>query len=283
MTRVFAAFFRALVSQLHPRMLALLIGPLIIAVVFWIVVALFFWDPLIEFLRTAFFEGGGVLQAVFDWIAAFGLGELRGVVVVITALMLLLPLMLVTAVLLVAVLSMPAVNLHLGRGTYRDVDRRGGWSVFGSLWNAVFASLLFLVGYVVTIPLWLVPPLAFVVPWLWWGWFTARVMRFDSLVEHADDDELRALSREHRTQYLMLGLLVSVLNYVPLMFLVTPVLSALAFGHFSLSLLRDRRAAFGGRAVRPMPAPLSPHREGTVDPEPAPRLPSGGPPGSDPS
>ncbi|MEN9316668.1 MAG: hypothetical protein RIS35_3061, partial [Pseudomonadota bacterium] len=48
MTRVFAAFFRALVSQLHPRMLALLIGPLIIAVVFWIVVALFFWDPLIE-------------------------------------------------------------------------------------------------------------------------------------------------------------------------------------------------------------------------------------------
>lgn len=258
MTRVFAAFFRALVSQLHPRMLALLIGPFVVAVVFWILVALFAWDPLIEFLRAGFFEGGGVLQAVFDWIASFGLDELRGVFVVITALMLLLPLMLVTAVVLVAVLSMPAVNLHLGRGTYRDVERRGGWSVFGSLWNAVWASLLFLLGYLLTIPLWLVPPLAFVVPWLWWGWFTARVMRFDSLVEHADDDELRALSREHRGQYLALGLLVSVLNYVPLMFLVTPVLSALAFGHFTLSLLRDRRAAFGGRAVRPVPAPDAP-------------------------
>lgn len=258
MTRVFAAFFRALVSQLHPRMLALLVGPFVVAVVFWVLVALFAWDPLIEFLRSGFFEGGGVLQAVFDWIAAIGLDELRGVFVVITALMLLLPLMLVTAVVLVAVLSMPAVNLHLGKGTYRDVERRGGWSVFGSLWNAIWASLLFLLGYLVTIPLWLVPPLAFVVPWLWWGWFTARVMRFDSLVEHADADELRALSREHRGQYLALGLLVSVLNYVPLMFLVTPVLSALAFGHFTLSLLRDRRAAFGGRAVRPVPAPAAP-------------------------
>ena len=70
MTRVFAAFFRALVSQLHPRMLALLVGPFIVAVVFWILVALFAWDPLIEFLRVGFFEGGGVLQVVFDWIAS---------------------------------------------------------------------------------------------------------------------------------------------------------------------------------------------------------------------
>lgn len=278
MTRVFAAFVRAFASQLHPRMLALLVVPFAVAVVFWILVALFAWDPLVGALRGAFFEGGGVVQSLFEWAASFGLEGLRGVVVAIVAVMLLLPLMLLTALVLVAVLSMPAVTRHLGRGTYRTVERRGSWSVLPSLWNALWSGLLFLAGYLATLPLWLVPPLAFVLPWLWWGWLTARVMRYDSLVEHADPGELDALVREHRAQYLVLGLLVSALNYVPLMFLVTPVLSALAFSHFSLSLLRDRRAAFGGRAVRPVPAPFQPLETATGSdpaPSPPPRLPPG--------
>ena len=68
-------------------------------------------------------------------------------------------------------------------------------------------------------------------------------MRFDSLVEHAAPEERRDLIRRHRGQYMALGLMVTVLNYVPPLVLVTPVLSALAFAHFSLALLSDERAA----------------------------------------
>lgn len=259
MTRVFGqvlgAFLRACAGQLHPKMLALLVLPVGVAIVFWLLVALFVWDPLVGFLRVEFFEGAGPIGTLFQWVASFGLDELRGLAVVVTALMLLSPLMVVIAMGVVAVVSMPAVLRHLGRGAYRDLAPRGGGSMLLSVGTALWSGLLFLLGYLVTLPLWLIPPLAFVLPWLWWGWFTARVMRFDSLAEHADADELRGLQRRHRSQYLMLGLLVSTLNYVPLMFLVTPVLSALAFAHLSLSLLREHRTAGrpGGGAVVDMP------------------------------
>ena len=84
MTRVFAAFLRSIASQLHPRMLALLVGPFVVAVVFWAIVALFAWDPLVEFLRVEFFEGSGAVNALFGWAASFGLDGIRGFVVALT-------------------------------------------------------------------------------------------------------------------------------------------------------------------------------------------------------
>lgn len=249
MTRVVTAFFRAIASQLHPKMLALLVVPFAVAIAFWIVVALFAWDPLVEFLRLQFFEGDGVINWIYSWAASFGLEGIKAVLAAAVALMLLVPLMFVTALLLIAVFAMPAVNLYLGGGAYRNVERHGSWSVAASLWNAFSGTLLFLIGYLLTLPLWLLPPLGFVIPWLWWGWLTARVMRFDSLVEHADPEERHALIASHRHQYFALGLLVTALNYIPPLFLITPVLSALAFGHFSLSLLRDRRTATAARAT----------------------------------
>jgi hypothetical protein len=112
----------------------------------------------------------------------------------------------------------------------------------------VSSTVLFVLGYLVTLPLWLIPPLALVVPWLWWSWLTARVMRFDSLVEHATAAERSASISGRRRDYFLLALLVTLLNYVPPLFLVTPVLSALAFAHYSLALLRRQRAAM---EVRP--------------------------------
>lgn len=83
--------------------------------------------------------------------------------------------------------------------------------------------------------------LALVVPWLWWGWLTARLMRFDSLVEHADKGERERLIASDRRSYLLLGLATAALNYIPPLFLIAPVLSALVFAHYSLSRLREIR------------------------------------------
>ncbi|MBN9425424.1 MAG: EI24 domain-containing protein [Burkholderiales bacterium] len=115
-----------------------------------------------------------------------------------------------------------------------------------SLWNALLAVVVFSIGYLLTIPLWLVPPLALVVPWLWWSWLTARAMRFDSLVEHASADERRAVIGTRRREYFVLALLVTALNFIPPLFLITPVLSALAFAHYSLARLREARGLANG-------------------------------------
>jgi len=241
MNRVLRAFGKALLSQLHPRMLALLLIPFGVAIVFWLLVGWFVWDPLVAWLRIEFFETEGVVRWLFTQAARFGLAGLEGAIVLVAALMLLLPLMFVTALLLIAVFAMPVVNQHLGSGPYRDVVRRGSWSVAASLWNAVSSAVLFTVVYVVSLPLWLFPLLGLLLPWLCWSWLTARVMRFDSLVEHADPDERRALIARHRKAYFGLSLLVTALNYIPPLFLITPVLTALAFGHYSLSAVREAR------------------------------------------
>jgi uncharacterized protein involved in cysteine biosynthesis len=243
MDRVFRAFFRSLASQLHPAMLALLLVPFGVAIVLWGLVAWLAWDPLLDWLRRSVFDGIGILRWFFDVSSRFGLDGLRSFLSVLVALMLLIPLMFATAVGLIAVLAMPLVNRHLGNGPYQSVERRGSWSVGASVWNACSTIVIFLVGYIVTLPLWLIPPLALLVPWLWWSWMTARMMRFDSLVEHADPYERTALIRGNRREYFMLGLLVTALNYIPPLFLITPVLSALAFGHYSLARLREQREA----------------------------------------
>lgn len=251
MDRALSAFLRALASQLHPKMLALLLVPFVVAVVFWGVVALLLWTPLIEWLGVALFEGDGALAWTYAQAERLGLAGLRDVVAVAVALMLVVPLMFVTALVIIAVFSMPAVNRHLGDGPYRDVERRGSWSVAASAWNALAGTAIFVTGYLLTLPLWLVPPLAFIVPWLWWGWLTSRLMRFDSLVEHADPQERRALIARHRGRFFALGMMVTALNYIPPLFLVTPVLSALAFAHYSLAVLRDERVS-AGNAVLPV-------------------------------
>jgi len=249
MQRVFTAFGRAVVSQMHPKMLALLVVPFLLAIVFWILTAFLVWTPLTEWLQGWLF-GGGLMARFDNWVAGYGLTGLRDWIPALIALMVVVPMMFATAVVLVAVFAMPVVIRHLGAGAYRDVVRTGSVSVAASAWNAAVASLLFVVGYLLSLPLWLIPPLALIVPWLWWSWFTARVMRFDSLVEHATASERKGAIASRRREYFVLALLVTALNYVPPFFLITPVLSALAFSHYSLALLRDRRVALaaGGGA-----------------------------------
>lgn len=243
MQRVLTAFGRAIVSQLHPKMLALLVIPFVLAIVFWILTAWLVWAPLTDGLQGWLFDAGWMAR--FDaWAASLGVGGLRDWIPALLALLLVVPVMFATAVVLIAVLAMPVVIRHLGSGAYRDVARRGSPSIAASVWNAVSSTALFAAGYVLSLPLWLIPPLALLVPWLWWSWLTARVMRFDSLVEHAGAAERRPAIVARRRDYFVLALLVTALNYVPPLFLITPVLSALAFGHYSLALLRERRGAY---------------------------------------
>lgn len=247
MQRVFNAFGRAVVSQMHPKMLALLLLPFVVSIVFWVTTAALAWDPLTGWLAGALFDGGW-LGAVYGWAQGIGLGGIREWIPALIAALLVVPASWVTAVVLVAVFAMPIVMRFLGAAHYPELARRGTASPLPGLRNALSALAIFALGYLLTLPLWLIPPLALVVPWLWWSWLTARVMRLDSVIEYADPAERRALLNRYRREYFVLAMAVSALNYIPPLFLITPVLSALAFGHYSLALLRIQRQ---GQAARP--------------------------------
>ncbi|NLD68125.1 MAG: EI24 domain-containing protein [Limnobacter sp.] len=239
MERVMKAFGRAVLSQLHPKMLALLLLPFVVSILFWIATAWLVWTPLTDWLGVALFDGW--FGRAYTWAEGIGLGGIRDWIPALIALLLVVPAAWVTATILVAVFAMPLVMRFLIARNYPGIAALGTMSPVPGVLNAIVALLVFAIGYLVSLPLWLIPPLALIVPWLWWSWLTARVMRLDSLVEYAGADERRLLVKENRREYLLLGMVVSALNYVPPLFLVTPVLSALAYGHYSLALLRDRR------------------------------------------
>lgn len=241
MERAFSALLRGMASQLRPAMLGLLVVPLVVALVFWVGIAWLAWDPLNEWLRGAIFGSSGVMHWIDAQAVRWGFDGMQALVAFVVAILLVLPMPFVTALVVIGVIVMPVVTRQLGNSSYPDVMRRGSWSVTASVWNALSSVAIFVAGYLLTMPLWLIPPLAIVVPWLWWSWLTARIMRFDSLVEHAAPAERRALIARHRRETFMLAGMLTVLNYIPPLFLLTPVLSALAFVHFSLAALRAER------------------------------------------
>jgi len=256
MTLVLASFGRALRSQLHPRMIGLLVLPFVSTMIFWIIAAIWLFDPVHDWVR-GLIVGPDRLPWLAGWTGFIGVQRAGALATALIAVLLLAPLMFVIAMVLVSIVATPIVTRHLARGPYVDVAILGRWSVFGGVGTALMALTVFAFGYLLTLPLWLVPFAAVIVPWLWWSWLTARILRVDSLAEHASAAEREALIARHRRGYFALAMLVTLLNYLPPFFLVTPVLSALAFGHFSLAalrMLREERAPSPDVAVPATPA-----------------------------
>jgi hypothetical protein len=100
-----------------------------------------------------------------------------------------------------------------------------------------------LVLVVVTLPLWIVPPLWPVIPVVLFAWVNQRLLRYDALAEHADRAEMKRIFRERRGHLYLLGLLLALLAYVPLLGFIGPVLFGLAYIRYLLGALAEHRAS----------------------------------------
>ena len=244
MNDIARALGRALVSQLHPRMLWLAVWPFLVSLVAWTVIGFVFRDSAIRWITglvgTSFV--GGSIDTGFGWI---GVDSGVAFVAAVAYLGVLFALTVLTALLIIATVAMPTVVAHVSGRDYPLLARKAGGSYLGSVGNAVWVGLVFLVGFVLTIPLWLIAPLAVIVPLLWWGWATARMFRYDALVVHASSEERTTLFARHGKAFLAIGVLVSLLNFVPPLFFLVPILGGLAFTHYALHALERLRAQRG--------------------------------------
>ncbi len=248
MNDIARALGRALVSQLHPRMLWLAVWPFLVSLVLWGVTGFVFRDVAIDWIRRVVGDSvvGVSLDAGFSWLGYDG-----GLALIATAIYLgsIFAVMVLTALLIIATVAMPTVVAHVGTRDYPALAQKRGGTWFGSLGNALWVSVVFLVGFVLTIPLWLIAPLALLVPLLWWGWATARMFRYDALVLHASAEERTLLFARHGKAFLGIGTVVSLLNFVPPLFFLVPILGGLAFTHYGLRALEKLRAERGEIAV----------------------------------
>lgn len=236
------AFRRALVSQCHPKMLLVIFMPFLIALVGAIILLWAFWAPLTHWL-SAQALGWGVVDTVDQWLLAIGLFSIKLYLIPLLAAGILLPLSGLLGLLAAAVFVMPIVLNHLDAREYLGVARRGQFSFAVGGWNALWVSVIFVVGWLATMPLWLIPPFPVLLPIFWWAFAFSRMLRVDALAEHASGPERRHVLRRHNRKYWAMGGLLALINLFPPAWLVLPVFSALVFAHFSLEALRQLRGA----------------------------------------
>jgi hypothetical protein len=276
MNDLLRSFGRALASALHPRMLWLTFKPFLAATIGWGVLLWFSWQTLIGATRGWLDNWSFTitLYHLFDWL---GFSTLHAVMAPFFVIAIAIPLIVVTVLLLIATLSMPAVIRFLSARQFPSLEMRRGGTWYGSLGQALWTTLVCLVLLIGTLPLWLVPPFFALIPPLLWGWLTYRVMTYDALALHASADERRALVKRFRLPLLLIGIASGLLGSLPTLIwassvwliVLFPVItavtiwiyafilvfSALWFGYYCLRALQRMRAEEHGGVRQTAPVP----------------------------
>jgi len=138
-------------------------------------------------------------------------------------------LVVVVSLLAVSVLMTPALTRMVMGRRFPQMQRKQGASFLHSVGWSLLSVLLALGAFLLTLPLWLVPPLAMLLPALVWGWLTYRVMAFDVLAEFASQDERHTLMARHRMSLLAIGVITGLMGAAPSLVWASGALFAAAF------------------------------------------------------
>ncbi|MBX2987125.1 MAG: EI24 domain-containing protein [Bdellovibrionaceae bacterium] len=240
MSLIFPALRAAFRLFFHPRILRVVIGLPVLSLFLWGAVFYFTWTPITGAL-TAWLGGGWLEQkslAWFSWSAA-DIGRGGGFVL---ALILFFPLSYVTTLVLTSLFVAPLVQSFLLKNEFPGLERRRGGSLSGGVGNTLAAGTLYLLLFALTLPLWLLPGGAVVVPVVLTAWLNRRVLTYDLLQDVASDEERRRLQRDFGGPLFLMCLALAFLSLVPGLGFFLPVWSTLALGWFcDAALARTRR------------------------------------------
>ncbi|MBV5297525.1 MAG: EI24 domain-containing protein [Rhodoferax sp.] len=282
MKLLFDSFWRALAYCLHPRVIALSILPLLMMMGLSLGLGYLYWDLALDWVRQLI-DASSLIDTVSGWLQSLGLGGLKSVLAPLIVIFAVTPLIVVVSLLVVALLMAPALTALVAEKRFPTLERKRGSSFFASLMWSLLATVSALLALLVSVPLWLIPPLILILPPLIWGWLTYRVMAFDALADHASGEERREIFRRHRLALLGIGLFCGYLGAAPSLIwasgallaaafvVLVPLaiwiytlvfaLSSLWFAHYCLAALQALRAERASAAAAPVstPAPVLVH------------------------
>jgi len=214
MPAVLDAFWRAVLYCLYPRVILLSLLPVFVAVGLAFTLGQLFWTPAAEGLGT-WLESSETLTVLWGWLEAVGLPRLKAVLPHVILLVVLTPAVVLVSLGAVSLVMAPALVRLVARQRFAQLQALHSVSWWkGVLWT-MWSMGLALLALVLSMPMWLVPPLILLVPPVIWGWLTYRVMAFDALAQHASVDERRALMAQHRYALLGMGILVGMMGAGP--------------------------------------------------------------------
>lgn len=270
MRLLFDSFWRAGFYCLNPRVIVLSLLPLGLMVVLSAALGYWFWDDAVAQVR-AWLEASSLLGMVWRWLEGVGVPNLKTVVAPLVVIFTATPLVVIAALLAVSLFMTPRLARYVAERRFAQLERKHGGGFWQSLGWSLLSVVLALGAMVLTLPLWLVPPLALVLPALIWGWLTYRVMAFDVLAEFASPSERQALLAQHRLRLLAIGVTTGLMGAAPSVVWASGALfaaafvvliplaiwiymlvfsfSSLWFAHYALSALHEQREHAKGHVI----------------------------------
>ena len=238
------SLFYAAANLVHPRMLWLMLWPMLVSLALWGAVALALWTRMAIWLA-------GILERWLESAMFFVELDLASAALIaahVVLFLLFVPLVYLTAVFILSLFGMQKMVEHVASRSFAQLERRRGGGTAGSVWNAIVAFAGMLLLFAASLPLWLIPVLWPVITLAILTWVNQRLLRYDALAEHADAAEMAHVFREHRGPLLALGFLLALAAYVPFLGFVAPAVFGLAFIRYLLGALEAIR-----RDYRPHP------------------------------
>ncbi|CAN1543919.1 EI24 domain-containing protein [Limnohabitans sp. B9-3] len=222
------SFWRALGYCLMPRVMLLSLLPLVMLLALAMSLGYFYWQPTQDWVREML-DSWQMLQSMMDWLQARGAGGLQSVMVQLVIIFAITPVLVIVSLLAVSLMMTPALlNLVVER-RFQHLSRKQGGTMVSSLMWTLGSTLAAILAMLISLPLWVVPPLMFVVPPLIWGWLSYRVMVYDALLAHASREERITIGRRHRGWLLVMGVLTGYMGVLPSMVWASGAFFAAAF------------------------------------------------------
>ncbi len=222
------SLWRAVAYCLHPRAMLLSMLPLLIMVSLAWAASYWLWDLAVDSVR-GLLETSSVFAMVWQWFVVFGVRDLKSVVAPLVVIFSVTPIVVVLSLLVVSFMMTPALLSWVASRRFPDLARKNGGNFLASLGWSLLSVLIALFALLLTLPLWLVPPLAMLIPPVIWGWLTYRVLTFDVLAVHASRDERLAITREHRLTLMCMGVVTGLMGAAPSLVWASGALFAAAF------------------------------------------------------
>ena len=269
------AAFRAMAYCLHPRVIYLSLLPLILAALTLAGLGYWGWEAGMSGVRT-WLDNWALSRTMLDWMDNAGMGHLRALLVPLILVMLTAPLVIIACLLLVGGLMTPALVRLVRARRFAGMASAQSTPWWRSLAWSLGSTIVAVVALILSLPLWLFPLLAMVLPPLIWGWLTYRVLAYDTLADLASAAERDQLLKAHRRHLLVMGVVCGYLGAAPtalwalgaMTIIFAPILmvlsvwiytlvfafSSLWFIHYLLPLLDDHRRRAGVAGIIDMGA-----------------------------
>jgi uncharacterized protein involved in cysteine biosynthesis len=214
------------------RMIWLMIWPVLTSLIFWGILAVLFWTPITGWMTQLI-----SYLHLETWLTGIEPGWVATGIHALLVLLAFVPLVMFSALLMTSIFAVPVMLKQVSQSDYPGMEKRHGGSILGSLANEFIGTLVFVGLWIVTLPAWLLGPIAAVIPFIAAGYLNQRLFRYDALSDHADRAELKTIIDENKGQMWALGTVLGLVQFVPVLNFFAPVFTGLAFVHFCLAKL----------------------------------------------